>query len=31
MEAPVFEAIIVYHHASKQLFKYTLDGDGHKG
>jgi RNA ligase len=24
------EGIIIYHHAAKQLFKYTLDGDGHK-
>lgn len=25
------EGIIVYHHAAKCYFKYTLDGDGHKG
>jgi hypothetical protein len=25
------EGIIVYHQAARQLFKYTLDGDGHKG
>lgn len=25
------EGIVVYHHSSRQLFKYTLDGDGHKG
>lgn len=24
------EGIVVYHTASKQLYKYTLDGDGHK-
>ena len=25
------EGIILFHTASQQLFKYTLDGDGHKG
>ena len=25
------EGIVVYHPKSKALFKYTLDGDGHKG
>jgi len=25
------EGIVVYHEASRQLFKKTLDGDGHKG
>jgi len=25
------EGIVMYHQHSKQLFKYTLDGDGHKG
>jgi len=24
------EGIMIYHHAARQLFKYTLDGDGHK-
>lgn len=25
------EGVCVFHHASKQTFKYTLNGDGHKG
>jgi hypothetical protein len=25
------EGVCVYHPASRQVFKYTLDGDGHKG
>ena len=25
------EGIVIYHKAAKQLFKYTFDGDGHKG
>ena len=25
------EGVCVYHTASRQVFKYTLDGDGHKG
>lgn len=25
------EGIMIYHHAANQLFKYTLEGDGHKG
>ena len=25
------EGIMVWHSASRQVFKYTLDGDGHKG
>ena|SRR5688500_9557603 len=25
------EGVCIYHHASRQVFKYTLDGDGHKG
>lgn len=25
------EGVVVCHHASRQLFKRTLDGDGHKG
>ena len=24
------EGIVIYHQAARQLFKYTLDGDGHK-
>ncbi len=25
------EGIIIYHHHADKCFKYTLDGDGHKG
>lgn len=25
------EGVVVYHHAANHCFKYTLDGDGHKG